>query len=406
MTQFKEIDIEPRILHGLEDLEFVSLFPIQEQAMPPLLQGRDVIGQSHTGSGKTAAFGLPLISKVDENEPRIQALVLTPTRELAVQVAKDLNSYAKYTEIRALAIYGGESIENQLSRLRQNPRIIVATPGRLIDHMRRGSIRLGTVNFVVLDEADRMLDMGFVDDIEYILKSIPEDRQTALFSATMPKEILSLSNRYMDSPVQILLSKDEIGLDTIDQLYIMVEEKYKFDALSKILAKHAVKQAIIFCDTKWKTGALAGELQTAGVQALPIHGDLTQKQRDNTMTLFRKGKIDLMVATDVAARGLDINGVSHVINYDVPKDPLSYTHRIGRTARAGKDGVAITLVSPREYEDFQRIQGTTNIPIRKLQGLITYDMQPKILERRFKRRNDGDRYGSNGDRYGYSRRRW
>lgn len=398
MSQFKEIGINPRILHGTEDLGFSTLFPIQEQAIPPLMEGKDVIGQSHTGSGKTAAFGIPLISKMEENDRHVQALVLTPTRELAVQVAKDINAYAKYTEIRALAVYGGESIENQLSRLRNFPRVIVATPGRLIDHLRRGSIRLSALKFVVLDEADRMLDMGFIEDVEYIMENAPIDIQTALFSATMPREILSLSDRYMRNPVQILLSKDEIGLEAIDQLYLMVDEQYKFDALCKILTKQAVNQALIFCDTKWKTGTLAEELQKGGYQALPIHGDLTQRQRDNAMMLFRNGKIDILVATDVASRGLDIRGVSHVINFDVPRDPLSYFHRIGRTARAGKDGIAITLISQKEYDDFARIRGMTKIPMRKMQGSVSYEMQPKILQRSFRRRIR--------DRPSSFRRRW
>ena len=398
MSQFKEIGINPRILHGTEDLGFSTLFPIQEQAIPPLMEGKDVIGQSHTGSGKTAAFGIPLISKMEENDRHVQALVLTPTRELAVQVAKDINAYAKYTEIRALAVYGGESIENQFSRLRNFPRVIVATPGRLIDHLRRGSIRLSALKFVVLDEADRMLDMGFIEDVEYIMENAPIDIQTALFSATMPREILSLSDRYMRNPVQILLSKDEVGLEAIDQLYLMVDEQYKFDALCKILTKQAVNQALIFCDTKWKTGTLAEELQKVGYQALPIHGDLTQRQRDNAMMLFRNGKIDILVATDVASRGLDIRGISHVINFDVPRDPLSYFHRIGRTARAGKDGIAITLISQKEYDDFARIRGMTKIPMRKMQGFVSYEMQPKILQRNFRRRIR--------DRPSNFRRRW
>jgi len=389
LSQFKEIGINPRILHAIEDLGFAALFPIQEKAIPPLMEEKDVIGQSHTGSGKTAAFGIPLISKIEENDRHVQALVLTPTRELAVQVAKDINAYAKYTEIRALAVYGGESIENQLSGLRNFPRIIVATPGRLIDHLRRGSIRLSSLNFIVLDEADRMLDMGFIEDVEYIMKNAPVDIQMALFSATMPREILSLSDRYMRNPVKILLSKDEIGLDAIDQLYLMVDEEYKFDALCKILTKQAVNQAMIFCDTKWKTGTLAEELQKVGYQALPIHGDLTQRQRDNALNLFRNGKIDILVATDVAARGLDIRGVSHVINFDVPKAPLSYFHRIGRTARAGKDGIAITLVGRREEDDFARIKGMTKIPMRKMQGFVSYEMQPKVLQSNFRRPNRG-----------------
>ena len=398
MSQFKEIGINPRILHGIEDLGFSTLFPIQEQAIPPLMQGKDVIGQSHTGSGKTAAFGIPLISKIEENERHIQALVLTPTRELAVQVAKDINAYAKYTEIRALAVYGGESIENQLSRLRNFPRVIVATPGRLIDHLRRGSIRLSALNFVVLDEADRMLDMGFIEDVEYIMENAPIDIQTALFSATMPREILSLSDRYMRNPMKILLSKDEIGLEAIDQLYLMVDEQYKFDALCKILTKQAVNQAMIFCDTKWKTGKLAEELQRVGYQALPIHGDLTQRQRDNALMLFRNGKIDILVATDVASRGLDIRGVSHIVNFDVPRDPISYFHRIGRTARAGKDGIAISLVGQKEYDDFTRIRGMTKIPMRKMQGFVSYEMQPKVLQRNFRTHSR--------DRPSNFRRRW
>src|SRR5919199_1174599 len=353
------------ILKALKENRFEMPFPIQETSIPLILKGIDVVGQAHTGTGKTAAFSLPMLTKVKRNGP-IQALVLVPTRELAVQVTNEINKLAKYTGIRTVSIYGGQSINLQYDQLKRGVQIIVATPGRLIDHVKHGSIQLDSVKYVVLDEADRMLDMGFIEDIKFILFYINEDRQTCLFSATMPPEILKLAQEYMKDVEEIRLNKEEIGLDTIDQSYLIVYEKQKFKHLCNFIKNRDKTQTIIFAATKQRTQRLAEELKREGFKAITIHGDLSQRQRDNAMYRFKRGAEDILVATDIAARGIDVPAVGHVINYDVPEDPLIYFHRIGRTARAGGSGKAISLVSQDRMDDFSRILRQTEHPIRKL----------------------------------------
>ena len=368
---FQTLNLRPELARSLRDAGYTGMFPIQEQAIPPLLEGRDVIGQAHTGSGKTAAFSIPMIERLDEKKPYVQALVVVPTRELAVQVTEEFNKLAKYTTLKAYPIYGGQSITPQIERLHKRPpQVVVATPGRLIDHIERETIDLQDVRFVVLDEADRMLDMGFIDDIDYILRQIPSGNQTALFSATMPEEIKRLSQRYMNRPLEVLIDSDEISLETIEQRYVLVDDRTKFPALTEYLKRNGISSGIIFCGMKSRAHRLAEKLQTAGFKAAPIHGDLSQNQREHAMRNFRNGYIELLVATDVAARGIDVPAVSHVINYDVPQDPLTYFHRIGRTARAGRTGQAITLVTESDYPDFNRIAGMTEVPITKLTGLV------------------------------------
>lgn len=350
---------------ALKENKFEAPFPIQEAAIPFLLKGIDVVGQAHTGTGKTAAFSLPILMKVKRNGP-IQALILVPTRELAMQVTTEINKFAKYTGIRTVSIYGGQSINLQHDQLRRGVQIVVATPGRLIDHVKHGSIQLENVKYVVLDEADRMLDMGFIDDIKFILFYVNDDRQTCLFSATMPREILRLAQEYMKDIQQIRLNEEELSLDTIDQSYLIVQEREKFKHLCNLIRSRDKKQTIVFAATKQRTQKLAWELKQEGFKAITIHGDLSQKQRDNAMYRFKKGIEDVLVATDIAARGIDVPAVGHVINYDIPEDPLIYFHRIGRTARAGGTGRAISLVSQDRIEDFGRILRQTEHPIRKL----------------------------------------
>ncbi|HJU33536.1 MAG TPA: DEAD/DEAH box helicase [Nitrososphaera sp.] len=366
---FEELGLSAQLTRALSENGFKAPFPIQETAIPLILQGKDVVGQAHTGTGKTAAFGLPILQQIKPGGS-VQVLILAPTRELAVQVTDEINRFAKYTGIRAVTIYGGQSINVQLDKLRRGVQIVVATPGRLIDHIKQGSIILDDVRFVVLDEADRMLDMGFIDDIKFILFYVSEDRQTCLFSATMPPEILRLADEYMrpNKIEHVRLNEEEITLETIDQSYLVVEEREKFKHLMDFIRSNqkAKSQTIVFAATKQRADRIAYQLRQADFNAVTIHGDLSQKQRDNAMHKFKRGSEDILVATDIAARGIDVPSVGNVINYDVPEDPNVYFHRIGRTARAGGEGKAISLVSNDRITDFERILAQTKLPIRKL----------------------------------------
>ena len=359
MTSFQELGLSAEVLRALDENGFKDPFPIQELSIPLILKGMDVIGQAHTGTGKTAAFSLPILNNIKRNGP-IQALILVPTRELAMQVTNEIRKFSKYVGIRTLAVYGGQSMSLQITQLRKGVQIVVATPGRLIDHVKRGTIQLEAAKFVVLDEADRMLDMGFIDDIKFILFYVDEDRQTCLFSATIPPEISRLAQDYMKNPHEVKLNEEEISLDTIDQSYLIVEERQKFKHLCNFIKSRDEKQTIVFAATKQRTQRLAIELKQQGLRAITIHGDLSQKQRDDSMHRFRTGSEDILVATDIAARGIDVPAIGHVINYDIPDDPLIYFHRIGRTARAGGTGKAISLVSQDRVDDFTRILKNTD----------------------------------------------
>ncbi|MGA8737822.1 MAG: DEAD/DEAH box helicase [Nitrososphaeraceae archaeon] len=392
------------IVKAVKEIGMENPFPIQEHCIPLILKGKDVIGQAHTGTGKTAAFSLPLISSLKSRGP-IQALVLVPTRELAMQVTTEIRKFSKYMGIRSLAVYGGQSISIQKEQLRRGVQIIVATPGRLIDHLKQGTIQLEDVKFVVLDEADRMLDMGFVDDIKFILFYVNERRQTCLFSATMPIEILRLSREYMKEPEQIRLNEDEISLETIDQSYLIVEEREKFKHLCNFIRnREKGQQTIVFVATKQRTQRIADDLNKEGFKVITIHGDLSQRQRDYSMNRFKNGSEDILVATDIAARGIDVPTVGNIINYDIPEDPLIYFHRIGRTARAGASGKAISLVSSSRYEDFARILKRTELTVKRLNDEIGIEVPTLSVNRNRVNRQRSFNYNSQSRRrFGYSR---
>ena len=356
MIKFSEFNLSPAVLKALGEMGFEEATPIQEQAVPIGLKGQDIIGQAHTGTGKTAAFGIPLVELLPAGREEIQALVLTPTRELAVQVAEELNRLGQYKGVRTLPVYGGQDINRQIRALKARPQIIVATPGRFMDHMRRGTIRTDRVRAVVLDEADEMLKMGFIEDIETILREIPAGRQTMLFSATIPASIQQLARRFMVDPEMIRVVSRQVAVPSVEQSYILVEEKQKFDVLCRLLDVQSPERAIIFGRTKRRVDELFDALSKRGYCAEGIHGDMPQGRRDVVIRKFKEGAVEALVATDVAARGLDITGVTHIYNFDLPQDPESYVHRIGRTGRAGSSGTAVSLVTPREIRHLQVIE--------------------------------------------------
>jgi ATP-dependent RNA helicase DeaD len=366
IESFRDLPLSREVLRGVEELGFDSVFPIQAQAILPLLEGKDVIGQAQTGTGKTAAFGVPMVEKLNPENRKVQGLILVPTRELAVQVADNMKLFAKYMKLRVLPVYGGESIQRQIRALNYGVQIVVGTPGRLIDLLRRGALNLYSVKMLVLDEADRMLDMGFIEDIEYILSKTPRDRQTALFSATIDDTVMKVCDRYMRKPEKILVSKDEIALTQMKQYYMLVNPHGKFETLCSILEENHIGRAIIFCKTRRGTSAITDKLRRKGYNARALHAGFTQAQRDRVTNAFREGKHKLLVATDVAARGLDIEGITHIINFDVPLEAPVYFHRIGRTARMGNEGTAITLVSHGELTYFNNIKALTKTTIDKI----------------------------------------
>ncbi len=365
MKTFAEFGLEPKVLQAITELGFEESTPIQDKAIPIALEGKDLIGQAQTGTGKTAAFGIPLINKIPTSEDRIVALIMTPTRELAIQVADEIGKLTRYKGLRSLPIYGGQEIGRQIRALKKRPQIIIGTPGRLLDHINRKTIRLEDVQTVILDEADEMLDMGFMEDIQSILKQVPEERHTMLFSATMPLNIQKLAQQFLKNPEHVSVIPKNITAPSIDQAYIEVHERQKFEALSRLLDMESPELAIIFGRTKRRVDELSEALQKRGYSADGLHGDLSQNQRDSVMRKFRDGSIDVLVATDVAARGLDVSGVSHVVNFDLPQDPESYVHRIGRTGRAGKEGTAWSFVTPRETDHLHFIEKITRQKISR-----------------------------------------
>jgi ATP-dependent RNA helicase DeaD len=377
---FAALGLSAETLRGVQAAGFETPTPIQAQAVPILLAGADLLGEAQTGTGKTAAFALPMIERLDPAVEAPQALVVCPTRELAVQVSEAIYALGRHRGFRVLPVYGGQPIDRQLRALRSGVQIVVGTPGRLLDHLRRGTLDLGRVRFVVLDEADEMLDMGFIEDIELILDALPEERQIALFSATLPRPIAKLAEKYLRKPQRVAIAAAPHTVPQIRQCFYEVLPAQKVDALTRILDMETPGPTIVFCRTRRESDELAEHLRGRGYLAEALHGDMGQAERDRTMRRFRQGQVDLLVATDVAARGLDIETVTHVINYDIPWDVESYTHRIGRTGRAGREGDAITLVSPRERRQLRLIQQATGARIEAVRLPTTADIAARRRE--------------------------
>jgi len=366
LITFQELGLSKDLIKAISRMGFEQTTPIQAETIPLSLQNKDVIGQAQTGTGKTAAFGIPLVEKVDIKNDFIQAIVVAPTRELAIQVSEELYKIGATKRVRVLPIYGGQDIERQIRALKKRPHVIVGTPGRIIDHINRRTIRLQHVHTVVLDEADEMLNMGFIDDIEAILHQVPKQRQTLLFSATMPDPIRRIAEKFMNNPHLVKVKAKEMTVPNIEQYYLEIQEKKKFDTLTRLLDIQAPELAIVFGRTKRRVDELAEALNLRGYAAEGIHGDLSQAKRLSVLRKFKEGSIEILVATDVAARGLDISGVTHVYNFDIPQDPESYVHRIGRTGRAGKAGMAMTFVTPREIGQLHNIERTTKRKMNRM----------------------------------------
>ncbi|WP_336824409.1 DEAD/DEAH box helicase [Sporosarcina sp. USHLN248] len=367
MTKFSELNISESTQKALQRMGFEEATPIQEGTITLSMEGKDVIGQAQTGTGKTAAFGIPIIEKIDMSNPSVQALIIAPTRELAIQVSEEIYKIGYGKRARVLTVYGGQEIGRQIRALRNNPQIVVGTPGRILDHINRKTLKLNNVQTLVLDEADEMLNMGFIEDINTILASVPSERQTLLFSATMPAPIRKIAETFMKTPEIVKIKSKEMTVENIDQYFVKSQEREKFDILSRLLNVHQPELAIVFGRTKRRVDELSHALSIRGYLAEGIHGDLTQAKRMSVLRQFKENKIDVLVATDVAARGLDISGVTHVYNFDIPQDPESYVHRIGRTGRAGKSGVAVTFVTPREMGYLRVVEETTKKRMTPLQ---------------------------------------
>lgn len=364
--RFEELNLDAKILRAVTDMGFEAASPIQAKAIPLELEGKDIIGQAQTGTGKTAAFGIPLLEKIDPKNKKLQAVVLCPTRELAIQVAEEIRNLAKYMHgIKVLPIYGGQEIVKQIRSLKDGVQVIIGTPGRVMDHMRRKTIKFGQVHIVVLDEADEMLNMGFLEDMETILSELPEERQTVMFSATMPQAIAEIAKKFQKDPEIVKVVKKDLTVPKVTQYYYDVKPKNKLEVMCRLLDMYAPKLSVVFCNTKKQVDELVLALQGRGYFAEGLHGDLKQVQRDRVMNGFRKGRTDILVATDVAARGIDVDDVEAVFNYDIPQDEEYYVHRIGRTGRAGREGKAFSLVVGKEVyklRDIQRYCKTKIVP--------------------------------------------
>ncbi|EEI60932.1 DEAD/DEAH box helicase [Enterococcus lactis] len=357
--KFKELELSPELLKSVERAGFEEATPIQAETIPLALVGKDVIGQAQTGTGKTAAFGLPMLEKIDPDRHELQGLVIAPTRELAIQTQEELYRLGRDKKVRVQAVYGGADIGRQIRGLKDRPHIVVGTPGRMLDHINRHTLKLGTVQTLVLDEADEMLNMGFLEDIEKIISQVPDQRQTLLFSATMPPAIKNIGVKFMKSPHHVKIKAKEMTADLIDQYYVRAKEYEKFDIMTRLFDVQTPELTIVFGRTKRRVDELARGLEARGYRAEGIHGDLSQQKRMSVLRSFKSGHLDILVATDVAARGLDISGVTHVYNYDIPQDPESYVHRIGRTGRAGKGGMSVTFVTPNEMDYLHVIENLT-----------------------------------------------
>ncbi|WP_037372087.1 DEAD/DEAH box helicase [Anaerovorax odorimutans] len=365
---FKELNLSDEVQKALSQMGFEEATPIQSKAIPYILEGMDIIGQAQTGTGKTCAFGIPAIEKVDPNIQGVQVLALCPTRELAIQVSEEIKNVSKFKKgIKILPIYGGQSIDRQIMALKNKPQIVIGTPGRIMDHMRRHTLKFHNLKMIVLDEADEMLNMGFREDIDIILKELPKERQTLLFSATMPKEILEITKLYQSNPYHIKTVHKELTIPTIDQYYLEVRESSKLELLCRLIDAKNIKLGIVFCNTKRRVDELTTSLQTRGYSAEALHGDMKQSERDRVMNKFRKGLVEILIATDVAARGIDVNNVEAVFNYDIPSDEEYYVHRIGRTGRAGNKGVSYSFIFGRDIyklKDIQRYTKSEILPMK------------------------------------------
>jgi ATP-dependent RNA helicase DeaD len=406
LTTFEQLGIKKSIIDGLKEIGFETPFPIQEATIPILLSGRDVIGQAHTGTGKTAAYAISMLHNIDPNKT-VQGLVIAPTRELALQITTEFKKFAKYTGIKSVAVYGGQGIGVQLQALRHGVEVVIATPGRLIDHLKQGSIHLDDLKFVILDEADTMLDMGFIDDIRFILEMTPVTKTMALFSATMPIEILKLAEEYLNNPKQFLLDADDLSGEGIEQAYLVIKDRDKMNYLLDFIKENKKSQTVVFCSTKNRTRDVARTLRQSGFNAVAIEGDMSQHRRESSMSQFRRGQADILVATDVAARGIDVPQVALVVNYDVPNQEMVYFHRIGRTARAGAKGRAITLVSYSSIGDFNLIKQQIKVDMIDLNEKLGIPVNiPDPLKREVGQRRVFGRGGSGRreERGGYGRR--
>ena len=363
---FEELSLNEKTKRALKDAGYTNPTPIQEQAIPVVLEGKDFIGQSKTGTGKTASYSLPMIEKIDASSKKVQAIVLCPTRELAVQVADEVRKFLKYQEgIKTIAIYGGQSIETQIKMLKKGVQIVIGTPGRIMDHMRRKTLKLDNVKMCVLDEADEMLNMGFEEDIETILKDVPEERQTVLFSATMNKRIMGITKKYLKNPKKVKIQAEELTVNEIEQISISIKEAMKSETLMRLIEVYNPQKAIVFCNTKKRVDDLIEVLKQNHFKAEALHGDVKQTQRERIMKRMRNGEFQILVATDVVARGIDIQDVEFVLNYDVPQEEEYYVHRIGRTGRNGNSGKAFTFVVGKEKSKLQSIKKYSNAKIKE-----------------------------------------
>ena len=382
VTLFKDLNLSDPVLKSLDSVGYETPTPIQARTIPPLLLGKDVLGEAQTGTGKTAAFALPILSRIDTKKKIPQVLVLAPTRELAIQVAEAFQRYAsKIKGFHVLPVYGGQDYSGQIRALKRGVHVVVGTPGRVMDHMRRGTLNVSELDCLVLDEADEMLRMGFIDDVEWVMEQTPQDRQIALFSATMPKEIRRIAQRYLNDPEEITIKVKTTTAETIRQRFMTVSGVQKLDALTRILEVESFDAIIIFVRTKTATVELTEKLSARGYGAAAINGDIAQNQRERTINQFKKGKLDILIATDVAARGLDVQRISHVINYDIPYDTESYVHRIGRTGRAGREGEAILFVAPREKRMLSSIERATRKKIEPMELPSTKVINEKRVDR-------------------------
>lgn len=379
---FEQLGLNEFILKALQDVGYETPSPIQAQSLPPLLEGRDILGQAQTGTGKTAAFALPILQQIDVKQKSPQVLVLAPTRELAIQVAEAFQSYARYIKgFHILPIYGGQSYDGQIRALKRGVHVVVGTPGRVMDHMRKGTLKLDGLRHLVLDEADEMLRMGFIDDVEWVMSHTPDDRQIALFSATMPREIAKVANTYLQNPVHVKIEVKTTTAETIRQRYWFVGGVNKLDALTRILEAETFDAIIIFVRTKTATVELAEKLEARGYSSAALNGDISQALRERTIDRLKKGQVDVLIATDVAARGLDVERISHVINYDIPYDTEAYVHRIGRTGRAGRSGDAILFVARREQRMLRAIERATGKPIDEMSLPSTADINEQRVQK-------------------------